>query len=75
MSIQVMRMPRFQEVSFSETLCLVSASRLLSLSSRLHWSVRGRYHVTFHRPEQGKIGMRKVIGGSGSGERKDRRDG
>ena len=39
MSIRVMRTPRFQEVSFSETLCLMSASRLLSLSSRLHWSV------------------------------------
>jgi hypothetical protein len=27
-------------LSFSETLCLVSASRPLGLSSRLHWSVR-----------------------------------
>jgi hypothetical protein len=45
-----MRTSKLQEVSFHETLCLVSAPRLLSLSSRLHWSVRGRdgdinYHV------------------------------
>jgi hypothetical protein len=36
-----MRTPKLQEVSFHETLCLLSASRLLSLPSRLHWSVRG----------------------------------
>jgi hypothetical protein len=37
--VQVMRTPKFQEVSFRETLCLVSAPRPLSLPSKLHWSV------------------------------------
>ena len=32
-------MPGPREGSFLETLCLMSASRLLSLPSRLHWSV------------------------------------
>ena len=44
---RLMRTPKLQEVSFCETLCLMSASRLLSLSSRLHWSVRGRFSNTF----------------------------
>ena len=35
-------MPELQEVSFLETLCLVSTSRPLSLPSRLHGSVHGR---------------------------------
>ena len=37
---------RLQEVSFCETLCLVSAPRLLSLSNRLHWSVRAWHFFT-----------------------------
>jgi hypothetical protein len=40
--VRLMRTPKLQEVSFRETLCLMSASRLLSLSSQLYWSVRGR---------------------------------
>lgn len=35
-------MPKLQEVSFHETLCLASASRALGLPSRLHWGVRGK---------------------------------
>ena len=35
-------MPKLQEVSFHDTLCLVSASKPLGLPSRLHRSVRGR---------------------------------
>jgi hypothetical protein len=44
MSIWVMRMPKFQEVSFHETLCLVSAPRPLSLPSKLYWSVHSTAH-------------------------------
>jgi hypothetical protein len=40
MNIRIMRTPKFQEVSFLETLCLMSAPRLLGLPSKLHWSVR-----------------------------------
>ena len=42
MSIWVMRMPGSRRLSFRETLCLVSASRPISLPSRFHGSVRGR---------------------------------
>jgi hypothetical protein len=37
-----MKMPEHQEVSFRETLCLVSASRPIGLPRRFHGSVRGR---------------------------------
>ena len=40
-----MRTPKPQEVSVCETLCLGSASRPLSLLSRLHWSVCGSNHI------------------------------
>ena len=39
MNIWVMRMPKFQDVSFCETLCLVNALRLLCRPRKLHWSV------------------------------------
>ena len=42
MSIRVMRTPKFQEVSYLETICLVSAPRPLNLPSKLHRSVSTR---------------------------------
>jgi hypothetical protein len=50
-----MKTPKPQEVSFHETLCLVSASRLLSLSSRLYWSVRGRCVEVLWRDDVRKV--------------------
>jgi hypothetical protein len=49
MSIWVMRTPKFQEVSFHETLCLVSASRPLGLPIKLHWSVRSKIKFAKHK--------------------------
>ena len=40
------RMPRLQETSFCETFCLRTASKLLGLSHRLHWSGCG---TCFHQ--------------------------
>jgi hypothetical protein len=42
-----MRTPKFQEVSFHETLCLVSAPRPLGLPSKLHCSVHSILSLSY----------------------------